>query len=108
MNVINIPYDKTKRIKLQVVIELWKGNLKIATKKTRFTEIVHNPTFNKSSFQFNLDTGNLQQYVIRFVVIQKSGFFRSILKIISDRFCTIPLLTLDVNLVTRSYIFKNR
>lgn len=99
------PYDQTKRVKLQVVIELWKGNQKMAVKKTPFTEIVHNPTFD-SSFQFSIDSGNLQQYAVRFVVVQRSGLFRSALKIIADRFCTIPLLTPDASFVIRSYRLK--
>lgn len=106
INVINVPYDKTKRVKLQVIIELWKGNFKIETKKTPFTDIVHNPTF-ETAFQFNIDSFNLQQFAIRFVVIQKSGFFRSVLKIIAERFCTIPRLTNDIcNLKIGTYILK--
>ena len=105
LNVTNVPYDKTKRIKLQVIIELWKGNYKVTTKKTPFTDILHNPTFD-SAFQFLIESANLQQYAIRFVVVQRSGFLRSVFKIIADRFCTIPLLTLDVNFVIRSYILK--
>lgn len=106
VNVVNVPHDSTKRVRLQVAVELWKGNRKVTVKKTPFTEIVHNPTFD-SSFQFAIESGNLQQYAVRFVVVQRSGLFRSALKIIADRFCTIPLLTLDANFVIRSYRLKS-
>ena len=105
VHVQNAPYDQTKRVKLQVAVELWKGNQKVSVKRTPFTEIVHNPTFD-SSFQFAIDSGYLQQYAIRLVVVQRSGLFRSVLKIIADRFCTIPLLTPEANFVIRSYRLK--
>lgn len=106
VHVQNAPYDQTKqRVKLQVAVELWKGNQKVSVKRTPFTEIVHNPTFD-SSFQFAIDSGHLQQYAVRLVVVQRSGLFRTALKIIADRFCTIPLLTMDANFVIRSYRLK--
>ncbi|RWS02892.1 hypothetical protein B4U79_16572 [Dinothrombium tinctorium] len=95
IRVINIPiFNYNEKPESQVVIELWRGNVKVTQKSTAFKPRNRDPVFGRR-FKFLISDGNLQRHLIRVLIATRTGFFRKRIALVAETFCGFPRLEVD-------------
>ena len=95
IKVINIPiFHKKYSPFIQVIVELWRMNVKLSSCKANSKQNTTNPLFGRR-FKFDISCGNINRYLLRILLINKTGFIIKKLLPIAEAFVGIPLLDID-------------
>ncbi|RWS12504.1 extended synaptotagmin-1-like isoform X1 [Dinothrombium tinctorium] len=101
----NIPvFDISENPNPAVIVELWKNNVKIAQKATKFCKGTRDPYYGKKLL-FRIQENGTAKYILRILIASKVGFLRTRVVLLAELFK--QLTTVDVGAVEKDWFKMN-
>ncbi|RWS26718.1 extended synaptotagmin-1-like isoform X3 [Leptotrombidium deliense] len=88
----NLPvFDDGENPNPGIIVELWKNNVKVTQKSTKFSHRTRDPFYGRK-LQFQVTEDSIGKYILRILVASRLGFFLKKTVLIAELFKQLPIL----------------